>query len=724
MVLTVIGSMATTWRAPQARAAVLVTPNDPMMSVPRGTPEKVIRFAQENKSTNFAETRAYIYEVYRLAPLVGLDPSLVIAQSAHETANWTSFYWTEHLNPAGIGIGYSGAPSYTWASGTNAARFHLVRLYIYVAGALDPGNPLYPYREDGPSYQRVIDLKYNGQVHVLNDLTGKWATDPNYGRNVANRGNLIYAPDAGDPSEPALQPLSVSASAGNNPYRTRDSDLNTTWAVSGVDTPPPGAYVVYDFGEPVVLQNIQWVFRKAGYADAYHLQISSDGANWTDVAQYEDPTAWTWQIYQGSVTTNYIRLLFDNPNDDMIIGYLGEVEFYGHYLNRAPAATSTPYPPPTATNTPIPTATNTPTATPTTGIVSPTATTTPMPTATPAQLAGKRLPIVRSGGSGIGNWSGYVWDGNLRTTWQTTATAPRRAQVYVDLGRRGTITGTEFVFRRISGARYYTIRVSDDKKTWTPVAIFTYADPLVWQRASFNATGRYVQFLFTNTNGTSTLGYLAEVKVYGYPDSFSASSEPPTATPTSAATATATLVEPSVTITETATATATEMPPEATATQVEIIDPVPTATSIVDLTGSPVPLDDSLPIDELRRTANSTSATALVDGDVTTTWESTSAEANKISVIADLGTTSSVGAVEWLPGPNGITGELSVEVQAEDGSWDVIGQPPLNPAADLDWQTLPVNRQTGAIRIVISNSGAAQIIGGIAELRVRQPDEP
>ena len=175
----------------------------------------------------------------------------------------------------------------------------------------------------------------------------------------------------------------------------------------------------------------------------------------------------------GSLTTKYIRFRFDNPNQAMSLGYLAEVEFYGHALNSVPTATSTPFPRPTATNTPIPTDT-------------PVVTNTPTPTQTPSALDGELIAAIGGGGSSSGNWSGYARDGSVRTTWQTITTpTPTRAQVYVDLGKVGTITGAEFTFRRKSGARSYQIRVSSDKVSWVTVARFTYAEPLVWQRARF-----------------------------------------------------------------------------------------------------------------------------------------------------------------------------------------------------------------------------------------------
>ena len=69
MLLATIGPVAFGRLAPHAQAAVLLASSDPILGPPRGTPEKVMRFAQEKQSTRIADTRAYIYEVYRLAPL-------------------------------------------------------------------------------------------------------------------------------------------------------------------------------------------------------------------------------------------------------------------------------------------------------------------------------------------------------------------------------------------------------------------------------------------------------------------------------------------------------------------------------------------------------------------------------------------------------------------------------------------------------------------------------
>lgn len=685
-----------------AQAAVLISKTDPTMAPPRGTPEKALRWAQEKGANPITATRDYIYEVYRLAPLVGIDPAIVIAQSALETADWTSFYWQEHLNPAGIGITQTGAPSYTWPSGTAAARFHLARLYIYFAGPIAPANPLYPYRADGPNYDHLFTLGYDGQARVLDDLTGRWAVDPLYGEKVASRGTNLFADAPEDPTTPGRRVHGIDASGGNDPLRTRDANFASTWAIVGTDSPPPGGYVSYDMGRRVIFESINWVFKYSEYADSYELQTSIDATTWTTRGVYSSPLTLEWQRFTEPITARYVRFFFSNPGGDLALGYLAEVEFYGTNASGTPTATYTPFPQPTATKTPIPTAT-------------PTRTPDPNRTATPSALAGAEIPIVGSGGSDIGNGSKYVRDASVRSTWQTlTEIPPSRAQVYVDLGASGTVTGVEFMFRRVSGARSYQIRVSEDKRSWSTVAAFDYSEPLVWQRAEFLANARYVQFYFFNPTGAPALGYLAEVKVFGSDGSFDPASDARTAT-----------IEPTLT----PTATAPEAspiaggPPVVDSPNASIpLTPQPAATEVVDevtdrmIAASPVAWDGTLPIYEVRRTVNSSPAIALIDGDETTSWQSVSPATGRIHAVIDLGTVTLVNDLRWLPGPAGLVGQARLEVSADGTEWTSIG--PLEAGYLSDWQSIPIGAEVRAVRIVVTNDGSHATIGGIAEIEL------
>ena len=165
---------------------------DTLLGPPRGTAEQAIGAAEAARALRMPEVQAYVTEVYRLAPRVGLDPAIVVAQSAHETAFWRSPAWVDHLNPAGIGITGPEVPSPTWESGTDAARAHLVHVYLYAVGEIGPDHPLSPYRTLDPRYEAALGAGRAGSSKTIADLAGRWATDPHYAEGVARVGNELF----------------------------------------------------------------------------------------------------------------------------------------------------------------------------------------------------------------------------------------------------------------------------------------------------------------------------------------------------------------------------------------------------------------------------------------------------------------------------------------------------------------------------------------------------
>ena len=177
----------------------MIDSTETILHAPRGTIDSVYSWGVNPTIERVTDFIEYIEEVFRLAPLVGIDPAIVVAQSAHETGDWTSYWWRERLNPAGIGI--TGDPvqneaSHTWQNGTEAARAHIVHLWLYCDGI--PGREglmpteISPYRDLDPRRQALIDSGWVDTVVTLADLTGKWAVDPNYGKLIAGKFNVIF----------------------------------------------------------------------------------------------------------------------------------------------------------------------------------------------------------------------------------------------------------------------------------------------------------------------------------------------------------------------------------------------------------------------------------------------------------------------------------------------------------------------------------------------------
>src|SRR5215212_8700055 len=177
---------------PGRAPGLIMTVEDPLIAARRGSAVQALASAIRAGARRPEDLRAYLMEVYRLAPLVGIDPAIVVAQSAHETGWWQSPAWTDHLNPAGIGITGPEITSPTWESGVAAARAHLVHLYLYAAGPIPPGHPLQPYIPLDPRYEAALAAGRAGSASRLADLTGLWATDPDYGERVARVGNRLF----------------------------------------------------------------------------------------------------------------------------------------------------------------------------------------------------------------------------------------------------------------------------------------------------------------------------------------------------------------------------------------------------------------------------------------------------------------------------------------------------------------------------------------------------
>lgn len=159
----------------------------------RGDATRAMTFARAAGAVRMDEVERYVREIYRLAPQIGFDPALLVAQSALETGNWRSDWWLYRLNPAGIGV--TGDPaqnsdSPTFADGTMAARGQIAHMHAEVYGRSRP----LPEVLQGvdPTYQRVFDAGWAGTIRTLEDLAGTWAADPHYDAKLVRVANEIF----------------------------------------------------------------------------------------------------------------------------------------------------------------------------------------------------------------------------------------------------------------------------------------------------------------------------------------------------------------------------------------------------------------------------------------------------------------------------------------------------------------------------------------------------
>lgn len=144
------------------------------------TREAVEAEAVRRGAVRLDDLRRYLDAVYGQNVL---NPEIVAIQSAHETGWWTSYWWEQRLNPAGIGI--TGDPnqnnaSRIFATGVAAARAHLVHLALYAIGTVLPAG-LPGDKDDDPRWANAVAAGYAGQKRTIGSLTNTWAIDSAYG---------------------------------------------------------------------------------------------------------------------------------------------------------------------------------------------------------------------------------------------------------------------------------------------------------------------------------------------------------------------------------------------------------------------------------------------------------------------------------------------------------------------------------------------------------------
>ncbi|MGB3330997.1 MAG: SH3 domain-containing protein [Thermomicrobiales bacterium] len=159
----------------------------------RGSVATTLAFARRAGAQRMDEVERYVREIYRLAPAVGFDPGFLVAQSAHETGNWTSSWWTARLNPAGIGVTgdpFQNSTSPRFANGTMAARAQIAHMHAEVFGASRP-LPAVLQGAD-PTYQAPFLAGWAGDIRTISDLAGTWAADPQYDVKLVRKAREMF----------------------------------------------------------------------------------------------------------------------------------------------------------------------------------------------------------------------------------------------------------------------------------------------------------------------------------------------------------------------------------------------------------------------------------------------------------------------------------------------------------------------------------------------------
>lgn len=156
---------------------------------PSGSKDSVLAYAKANGAQRMDQVTKFVNELYAQNTF---DPFMIACQAIHETDNFTSGYWVDHLNPAGLGITYDGEPSLTWESGTTAARAVLIHHAAYTGITLPAS--WQGWLQYDARYKLVKEAGFFGSVKTWDQYgNGKWAADPQYYTGIMSRVKDVQA---------------------------------------------------------------------------------------------------------------------------------------------------------------------------------------------------------------------------------------------------------------------------------------------------------------------------------------------------------------------------------------------------------------------------------------------------------------------------------------------------------------------------------------------------
>lgn len=177
----------------------------------RGNAATILSIAKRQGSARLNDLKDYLDTVYDIAPKIGMRAEVVVAQSWHETAEnngkgqwvpWTSAWWKQRLNPAGLGITddtKQNNASKTWTSGRDAAIAHMTHLWLYAKGEQLPPNGGLAIAAD-PRWAEAVRVGRAGIAPTIDGLTNTWGMDDrNDGDNKSYADKLLERLNALDP---------------------------------------------------------------------------------------------------------------------------------------------------------------------------------------------------------------------------------------------------------------------------------------------------------------------------------------------------------------------------------------------------------------------------------------------------------------------------------------------------------------------------------------------
>jgi hypothetical protein len=170
-----------------------VTTGSKLIAAPRATADRPKQYllARPHGAYSDDDVRTIVGHYYTTCAAVGLDPLLMVAQMAEETAHLTSF-WSQRPRRNLAGIGVTGEPGVglSFPGLKIAVRAHVGRLLAYALPTGTGNQAQVQLIEEALAFRPLPDNR-RGCAPTLAGLAGTYAADPDYAVKLAAVANDI-----------------------------------------------------------------------------------------------------------------------------------------------------------------------------------------------------------------------------------------------------------------------------------------------------------------------------------------------------------------------------------------------------------------------------------------------------------------------------------------------------------------------------------------------------
>lgn len=419
-----------------------------------------------------------------------------------------------------------------------------------------------------------------------------------------------------------LKPKSSFGSTnGSGSSRVWDRNFGSSWYTT-TSNPGSGGFTL-DLGKVYQLSGVRWQLRLPGEADSFVVETSIDGRSWKYIGTYGNAPLSTWYGEDLNRQGRYLRVTFGNPNRDARIGGMSEIELWGKA-----ASTSSSSPAPSGSN---------------------------------PSFAGSKLRVASSTSSWGTSTSTRAHDGSLASSWYTTTDNPSQAYLTLDLGSVRTVSGVRWTFRLEGGADSLKLLTSKDGVTWTSAGASSNRKALTWEGLPVKRDARYVRLVFGNPYDADTLGYVAEVEVFG---------------------------------------TALTYPG----------DTYPQGDTNTAFSGSHLTVQSSY------SSSNGSGSARVWDRNEATSWYTVTSNPTSGFFQVDLGKVHDLTGVRWKFRLSGEADSMLVQTSSDGSSWNAVGRYGNAPANS--WRGEDLRRQGRYVRFIFANPNNDARLGVVSEIEV------